>query len=333
MIIIHIGMPKTGTTSIQYTMHASAKMLRDHHITYPCQYLNSPLDCGHHGLAQNLLREPFGEYTNEFIDYLNKENKNGNNVIISSEVFTNGLSGELRENFFSSLKRIAGVDEVCVIVFTRRFDSFIDSSFKLSIKNGATQTTDILEYANERLPWFEQVLTSLAELDTCSFISSLRIIPYKDGIDSPARLMSELLIPPLLTRSIGKSEYNNITPGLKQIALLGFHFDRLIAEIPGLGRDVVLANLSDDHLRIPGDTLNYSLLSRRDRVRLHNYAINISHSVFRKGYYDCFCTDPLSLDRVNFYEFNKDLISQDEVSSFIERYLAKFHSFNLTPRS
>lgn len=326
MLIIHIGMPKTGTTSIQNIMHTNADLINNYFLIYPRQYCNSPFDFGHNTLAQKLINNPFGEDADEFIRFLNKKENKYNNVIISAEWFTNGLANDLKEKFFKLLQRLAIFTDVCIIIFVRRFDSFIDSSFKLEIKNGTIQTRDIIKYANERLVWFEQILKSLAELESSSFISSLRIIPYKKGTDSIKKITCELLLPPIATQSMIKIKDKNLTPGIKEMALYGFHIDRLSKEIPFFDIDSFLFNMSQENISIPGDIYNYSLLSSQDRVYLHNFAINASHSVFRKGYYDHFCYEsPLDFEEIRYYDLSKDIISEDEILNFIDEYRTKFH--------
>ena len=132
-IFIHIGSPKTGSTSIQRSLSGKARLLKKHGYYYL-------QDSWYYSIALMKI-------SSDDINSLDKEKSNyqkrianvaANRLIISSEVFLVGLNTAFSDvsQMVKKLHYMVGDYNVKIIVYLRRQDTFIESSYGESICAG-----------------------------------------------------------------------------------------------------------------------------------------------------------------------------------------------------
>lgn len=128
MIFLHIGPPKTGTTTIQRFLNINKKKLENKGILYPKSGIKNS---GQHNLAWELL--DYYEYDKKYgtwSDLFNEIDKN-EKIVISSEFFS-----LLDENGIEKLYRKLRHYEVKIILYLRRQDRLYNSTYVEEIKSG-----------------------------------------------------------------------------------------------------------------------------------------------------------------------------------------------------
>lgn len=146
-IFLHIGLPKTATTTIQNGLMQNSELLKEAGYLYPRSGRKSN---AHHNLAfqvQDHYHYLFDKSVGTFEDLLEEIRENNFvNVILSSEAFINTTPGQIKRvyDYLSKFK------EVQIIVYIRRPDAWINSHWSQQVKIGATTETP-KEYINHML--------------------------------------------------------------------------------------------------------------------------------------------------------------------------------------
>lgn len=143
--ILHIGTPKTATTSLQAFFHANRELLADAGVCFPImpfqnarsgkfvngaflyelQYLVRP--------KNSLLFTPMSLDLRRSLRVLGKLGKSGANTLLSEE---NLLSPELNWHRIVSILKECGFDDLRVIVYLRRQDAMLLSMWKQACEGG-----------------------------------------------------------------------------------------------------------------------------------------------------------------------------------------------------
>lgn len=163
-VYLHIGMPKTGTTAIQYFLTDNPAALKKHGICFPDFNFRFPgvgLRRNGHFLACSQVDEngkkivtlPIEEYT-PIMDQIGKLGKEYERIILSDEALWRARSRQ--PEFWKRLKRDLadrGLD-LRVIVYLRRQDTFMESLYRQKIKEATTQRDfhDYLRYIVDVYP-------------------------------------------------------------------------------------------------------------------------------------------------------------------------------------
>jgi hypothetical protein len=134
-LYIHIGMPKTGTTAMQWYCHHCTDQLAEHGFLYPS---TGRLDTAHHALAASLWRREVywmdsvrtgtGEFLRTIVDQADRQGLS--KILLSSELFL-FLPREGTMDLFRRM--LEGVD-VRIICYVRRMDGYLCSSIHQTIK-------------------------------------------------------------------------------------------------------------------------------------------------------------------------------------------------------
>jgi len=142
-IYLHIGMPKTGTTSLQNFLFDNREKLLDKGYLYPLLGMRSTrniTDFNHHGLANALLKKydtktPVGnaksksEWEGSWEELKKQINTiKPKNVIISSEIFTT-TKYFYNPNTIALVKKILEEHETKIVIYLRRQDDFLRSLY------------------------------------------------------------------------------------------------------------------------------------------------------------------------------------------------------------
>lgn len=169
-VYLHIGMPKTGTTSLQHFLLNNQEKLLEKGYLYPksgrISTANNITICTnyHHGLAKALLKiydskAPFansnsGAWEGSWKD-LKREIKTNKaaNVIISSEAFT-GRQEFYNPDLIDLTKIMLEEYDTKIIIYVRRQDEFIRSFYCEHIKSAALDKKKLRDFI---LEWTNRV--------------------------------------------------------------------------------------------------------------------------------------------------------------------------------
>jgi hypothetical protein len=130
-IILHIGYPKTGTTSLQWFLHTHRETIREQGFYYPLT--GQAPDHAHHGLAFALgARERFRQADNEpalLFQTLASEidGCGAETVVLSSEVFLANLERLKTSPEFTGILEGRTLRVIC---FVRRQATFLESLYR-----------------------------------------------------------------------------------------------------------------------------------------------------------------------------------------------------------
>ncbi len=140
-VYIHIGLPKTATSSIQSFLYDNAPFLDQHGYHYIQTGLNHSLKC-HHDMIWKLglhkgpsyVEKDIEKYKDEIIENLSAEvaNTEGKDLILSSELLT----------FVHDFKRLRPLldifknKKIKFILNLRRQDKFLESLYQQVVKDG-----------------------------------------------------------------------------------------------------------------------------------------------------------------------------------------------------
>lgn len=194
-LFIHIGMPKTGTTGLQFFMHKNRQALREQGVYYPVT-----------------MREPAPTATqHRFVnEYMRRRERDGPETVkefphpirrISHEIKTQGVAKNvISEELFSfdpsyAAKFLAGFKEnfACkVVVFLRRQDTWAESMYAQSIRGGYRESFDRFlnaRHTRERMD-FQEFLGVWAEHFGAE---NIIVVPYADKKTRSPEAMIQML--------------------------------------------------------------------------------------------------------------------------------------------
>jgi len=148
-LILHIGLPKTGSTYLQSALAFNRKRLSSiYGIYWPisCSYKSGEGDTiGHHKFADSLKRGDLTSAKQMLLETVNEANKHGcNSIIISSE----GLSVVNTNTFESAIDGI-GLSEINIIAYLRHPADLILSWYSQDV-HGQTVFTNLMSWHSSR---------------------------------------------------------------------------------------------------------------------------------------------------------------------------------------
>lgn len=161
-IYLHIGLSKTGTSSLQTFLYENSDtLLKDFKILYPKSVIG--MGPAHYVMAFSLKPPPespmlktektFYEYMDDLKQELN--NKKPERIIISSEAFMHINDKINLKKLYNSLKEIA--NKINIIVYFRRQDLWLESSYIQVVKDYNTRHSESfkfsIKYAINDLEW------------------------------------------------------------------------------------------------------------------------------------------------------------------------------------
>ncbi len=176
-LYLHIGTPKTATSSIQEFLHTNRKVLEQYGYCFPrlphkYPYVGSNRNA--HFMVDNLYFEDgtrdFNlemEFLREGLDQVVECFKKYDNVILSEESLWRASSYS-RKDLFPYLKEEAAGHgyEIKIIVYLRRQDQFAVSNWNQNVKMGKTAyTKPLAEYIKNQTEHNKLILNYAAKLD------------------------------------------------------------------------------------------------------------------------------------------------------------------------
>jgi hypothetical protein len=163
MLVIHAGLPKTGTTSLQWRLSASRASLQAQGWVYPEGWM-APQAPAHHLLSRSFLADDpeLVELHDTFVTAL--ANKGNENWLISSESFSLSI-GQSRLAFVQWLRRCTQHGDVTILMWLRRADKFIESMYLQQSRVGNSNAKAAPGvYAQASARWYNSVLEGVAKL-------------------------------------------------------------------------------------------------------------------------------------------------------------------------
>jgi hypothetical protein len=180
-LILHIGMPKTGTSFLQHNLSANRAALAGVGVIYPDPVvgLGTPPVPAHHFLAHALaqrrqLHTPdadFGRLPGHAAALAALMAVPGATAILSSEDFT-----DLRRHQIRRLKALFPGLAVSVLVYLRRQDQWVEAMYGQTLKVGRHLHTGTFIERNRRLLDYAAILAPWAEVFGAD---SLIVRPYE----------------------------------------------------------------------------------------------------------------------------------------------------------
>jgi len=163
-LYLHIGSPKTATSSIQHFLYEERDWLKENGYHYVETGMNHRLQC-HHDLVwrMGLNRPPSfvtveSEEPHGILDELVAEISHlESNLIISSELlFFVEDYGEIEP-----LLEAVGDRDIYIVLFVRRQDRFLESLYQQIIKDGGRDTFDKWYEKSKSIGYYDKLLDRL----------------------------------------------------------------------------------------------------------------------------------------------------------------------------
>ena len=170
-VFIHIGLPKTATSSIQSFLYDNSAFLDQHGYHYLQTGLNHNLKC-HHDMVWKLglhkgpsyVEEDIEKYRQEILDSLMVEvaNNQEKDLILSSELLT--FIGDFKQ--LNPILDIFKDKEIKYILNLRRQDRFLESLYQQVVKDGVGQSFEEWFHKSRGVANYNVLVTRLLQITT-----------------------------------------------------------------------------------------------------------------------------------------------------------------------
>ena len=156
MLWLHVGMPKTGTTSLQNFLVQNDDALLEHGAHYlragrgNTKQANGRITGNHNGIAIRLKHNPddFDEIKSEMSEEILESGSD--NLIISSEMLFDRRLDILFQNVLQQNQIRQYTKEITIVIYLRRYDSYLEAIYKQLVKNGKIPS-DSSAFVSKRL--------------------------------------------------------------------------------------------------------------------------------------------------------------------------------------
>jgi len=230
-IILHIGPPKTGTSSLQEILFAAQETLMEQGVAYPTlgRHNRMPRAAGHHGLpaviqAGASLPMPFLEWIGEL--------PAGHSVVLSSEDFAS-LEPEQVAHLAAQLPGA----EVEVVYYARRWDRLLPSVWQELVKHGSGRSYPVYLNQQTAAPRASAYLNYARVLDRWAAAfghKAIRLFSFDNAVAEAGDVVSHfckavlggIALPPQSNASCNRSMAPVETEVLRMLNLLTFGSER-----------------------------------------------------------------------------------------------------------
>ena len=190
-LIIHVGTPKTGTTSLQAYLHKNQRKLRSRGILFPhnLEKLKNSAAPQHQWIERNLLSKHWSYLLENFINIVSQIKPNTHTIILSSEGIYNSWWDfpDESKDFFGQLHRLFDVE---IWVWFREPLAFIESYYKQCIRNPKIANNPCygkdLSFAEMlEIDWFSQHLNYQGFISDCHDLfgeNNVSVFEYKGDV-------------------------------------------------------------------------------------------------------------------------------------------------------
>ena len=169
-LILHVGTPKTGTTSVQVYLDKKQRKLRSKGILYPNRFHN-PNAPKHQWFERNLVSGNIESLVENFEDILNHVEEHTHTILLSSEGIYNHW-WDFPEASKALLFELSSLFDVEIWAWFREPVAFAESFYKQCMRN--PQVDHIACYGRDLSfaevledPWFSQHLDYIGFVNEC----------------------------------------------------------------------------------------------------------------------------------------------------------------------
>jgi len=198
-LIIHVGTPKTGTTSLQTYLDKKQHKLRKKGILYPhnLEKLQNPNTPKHQWFEKNLVAPHFEYFLENFKNIISQVTNDTHTIILSSEGIYNywwDFPDESKE-FLCKLSKLFDIE---IWVWFREPLEFIESYYKQCIRNPQIDNNPCygkdLSFAEMLdIEWFSQHLDYQGFISECqALFGKQNISAFKYGGDVVQKVVQKL---------------------------------------------------------------------------------------------------------------------------------------------
>jgi hypothetical protein len=172
-LCVHVGTPKTGTTSLQTYLEKKQRKLRGKGILYPhnLEKVQNPTAPKHQWFEKNLVSANFANFLENFKNIISQINGNTHTIILSSEGIYN-YWWDFPEASKTLLNRLSEVFDIEIWAWFREPLGFIESYYKQCIRNPQIENNpcygkDLSFEQMLDIGWFNQHLNYQGFVNDC----------------------------------------------------------------------------------------------------------------------------------------------------------------------
>jgi hypothetical protein len=180
-VFLHIGLPKTGTTSLQTFLARNRALLREGGFEYP-EVATNPAGNAHHNLTWKLLGSesyaPDRGTLEEFIRHASALPRSIPNLVVSSEGFSHyiSLAAPSGNAFTAWLKELsASFGAITVVVGMRPFFEFAESMYLQVVRTGEVKI-GWSEAARGHRRWLKRLFLHLTMLKESGLVRDIECV-------------------------------------------------------------------------------------------------------------------------------------------------------------
>jgi hypothetical protein len=330
-LFLHIGMPKTGTTSLQRILHTNGPALAARGYVYPSRWVKGDPG-GHHDLTESIrtIAAPAGPSRDhaqaraislEVCEFLSE--CRDQTVILSAEGLASALLAErMRPAFAGFVEQCATVADTTVVMAVRRLDEFLASAYlqvtKRVGRGGGSLTAE--QYVHSRGHEWTDGLFSGIRWFRKQAVAKLVLVPYLECRDSLPDLLRAVGIDDATDLRSGPSPRTNRRLGLKAQAVLLLPDQAL--RVLGVRRRRQLIDLfSSGEFAFRDETYDYEALGHELRSEIQERALKAAERFGIDEYTTAFSDAELpSAPRTR---IDTSLISGDDLSDLARAVAAQ----------
>ncbi len=195
-LILHVGTPKTGTTSIQVYLDKKQRKLRSKGILFPNRFHN-PNAPKHQWFERNLVTANADSLMDNFKDILNHVEEHTHTILLSSEGIYNHW-WDFPDESKALLSELNGLFDVEIWAWFREPLAFAESFYKQCMRN--PQVDHISCYGRDLSfaevlddPWFAQHLDYIGFVNECDELFGKGSVKLFDAQKDTVATVIELL--------------------------------------------------------------------------------------------------------------------------------------------
>jgi len=259
-LFVHIGVHKTGSTAIQKFLYQNReKLLNEYNLYYP--ELKDDTFFFQHNALVKIANEGKME---DFLNILNEYSGKAENVLISSETFSDHAKGLVG---LKEAKKI--FDRIKIIVYFRRQDTWLESFYKQSVQEYRFRITGtfhewMYDFLNGNIDWYPiDWYKFIQPWDAAFGTENIIIRPYEKSQYVGGTIQSDfcsIFDIPFQDLQETKAEIHNISLGLEATDFL-----RLTNKMRGF---LELRELAKEVFAVSGQPSSGVYLGHKERKRL-----------------------------------------------------------------
>ncbi len=267
-LILHVGTPKTGTTSIQVYLDKKQRKLRSKGILYPNRFHN-PNAPKHQWFERNLVTANAESLVDNFKGIINHVEKHTHTILLSSEGIYNHW-WDFPEESKALLLELNGLFDVEIWAWFREPLVFAESFYKQCIRN--PQVDHISCYGRDLSfaevledPWFAQHLDYIGFINECDEMFGKESVMVFDAQKDTVATVIELLGLTTANDNPTPRKNNSMASTTSELYRV---INRLQLDAKEKEKLVPLINELDEALKPYSERANISLIDDKSREKI-----------------------------------------------------------------